>query len=183
MLYAQTLKRPSLLSARSDAELLVVTAQAIDHYMAGTPEKRTISDITKDMASTASTIVDNSNLPRELNPEITLDNSPSTLPSRNIFRDSVFPRSTDDHLPTGSDTPLSFYFSISPEHRIRTPDTNPMEQHHRELQTEHQTTFPASDEHVAQISTNLAPQNFQTIQAFRIRHSESKAQPKPKAYS
>jgi hypothetical protein len=126
MLYAQVLKRPSLLSAKSDTELLVVTAQVIDHYLCSTPEKKAMSEIIQSMAEAASGAVNGLNAcSGGRNPEITSDASPITSSSRCPHQASTSPSSIQETTPTSSDTPLNFYFNVAPDHAQPTNHLHP----------------------------------------------------------
>jgi hypothetical protein len=162
MLYAQILKRTTLLSARSDAELLVFVVKAMDYYMANTPQKSAILVITRHMAATSSRIVNNIGQTRESHPEKTPDDflSSPVLHFRNLSHNSELPLSPSARSPTASDTPLSFYFSISPEHSIQSTEADSTERRDGEPHTEHKTSSSTSDEHIAQTIAHLATQNF-----------------------
>jgi len=163
MLYAQILKRPSLLSARSDAELLVVTSQVVDHYMATTTEKRAISDILRSMAASASNLVTNSN-PSSLGMESerTSTNPSSNLSSSSAYYNSASPASSQDATASTSDTPLNFYFNIAPESSTQMSNAGSMEQQDNNLQASQHTLFSASADPAPQAAPQgtLPPSEF-----------------------
>jgi hypothetical protein len=146
MLYTQTLKRPSLLSARSDAELLFVTAQIIDHYMSHTPEKKSISEITQSMAAAALNAVKGSSMSsRGRTLDTVLNPSPTATSSSNP-QASGSPASYQDTTPASSNTPLSFYFNIAPDHQAHEPGANELESQTTNAQLIHDPSFCASDD-------------------------------------
>jgi hypothetical protein len=126
MLYAQILKRPSLLSAKSDTELLVFTAQVIDHYLCTTPEKKAMSEIIQSMAEAASKAVNGSHAySGGRNLENTSDASPITPSFGYSHQACTSPASIPENTPPSSDTPLNFYFNVAPDHAEPTNHLHP----------------------------------------------------------
>jgi hypothetical protein len=145
MLYAQVLKRPSLLSARSDAELLFVTAQIIDHYMSHTPEKMSISEITQSMAAAALNAVKGSSMSSRGRTLGTVPNPSPTATSSSNPQASGSPASYQDTMGTSSNTPLSFYFNVTPDHQAHEPSVNELESQAANAQLSHDPSFHALD--------------------------------------
>ena len=148
MLYAQVLKRPSLLSARSDAELLFVTAQVIDHYLSDTPEKKTISGITQAMATAALNRVNGPRIsPRGGQNLNIVPNPPSS--SRNEQASPISPASSQGNTQASFDTPLRFYFNVTPDRQIHAPSASDTEAHPANVkqhqQPVHEPPLPAKD--------------------------------------
>jgi hypothetical protein len=163
MLYAQILKRPSLLSARSDAELLVITAQVIDHYLCGTPEKKTMSEIIQSMAAAASSAVTSSSTSSRGRTSDNVSNlSPASLSSRNTNQASTSPASLEENTPTSSDTPLSFYFNVAPNHQTHDPSASGLDSRPANVQGDLETSLFAMDAVTMPAAMDLPPNQSPT---------------------